>query len=270
MSINPDPYLPGRTPPDERTQIEQAARLRQTRAGLAGFLKRLRKDHKFIETVEIWTSFVTPLLGFLHDRRDVIPEVRYQALLTATKLSEPTRAGILQACRVLQFELEETLQLLPVDRRTRLITILPRSKLVGFSMLGLLLAVAALIVYTLYLLRPVQVSIYNNNCIPSIPLASAVPEELQPLVKALGVVLPERINKNDAGIVEVPAVPVTVSLESAPNGSTLTLSIMGVSTPLYIPQSNIEVSINGEPLTTEPTTLYLWEQDWHDIIITCR
>jgi hypothetical protein len=234
-----------------RDQGREDKKKKKARAALLAFLKRLRKACKVMDTAETWSDCIKELNGLLQEYQLQIPGVNLQRLRSAMELGEPNRAGIKKACKVLQFEVE------------RAIDVLPAAGGLAAALVGGLIVVAVVVAAAvIYVERTaMDVVIINNGCSP-IRLAGGFPIDLP------GLHLPrEAIPSGGRAVVQVPRM--TVHLD-ATGGDRVGLTVLGITRPFDIGRRATQILWDGRPLLGQRTTLNLGSQPQHELVVTCK
>jgi len=229
---------------------EENERKKKARAALLAFLRRLRKACKVMEAVDTWQNCMQELEALLQRYQADIPPAHLQRLSNALQLTDPTRAGIGKACKVLQFELEQTIDILPAASHLA-------ASLVG-GLVVVALAIGALVTYLES--TAVEVVIINNGCGPI--ETAGMPIDLP------GLHLPgQPIPSGGRGIARVPRM--TVDIDATQQGR-VTVTILGFSVPVQIGQRATDVRLDGVPILGHRTSLRLGTRRQHELVVSCR
>jgi len=230
---------------------EDKKKRKKARAALLAFLKRLRQACKVMDSAETWSDCVKELDALLQDYQRQIPGVNLQRLRSAMQLGEPNRAGIQKACKVLQFEVERAIDVLPAAGGLA-------SALVG----GLIVVAVVIAAAAIYVERTaVEVVIINNGCSP-IRLAGGFPIDLPGLHLP-----PEVIPSGGRAVAQVPRM--TVHLD-ATSGDRVGLTVLGITRPFDLGRRAIQIHWDGQPLLGQRTALNLGNRPRHELVVTCR
>jgi len=229
---------------------EENERKKKARAALLAFLRHLRKACKVMEAVDTWQDYMQELEALLQHYQGAIPASHLQRLRNAMQLTSPTRAGIGKACKSLQWELEQTIDILPAASHLA-------AALVG----GLVVVAIAIGALVIYLERTaVEVVVINNGCSPI--MAAGVPFDLP------GLHLPgQPIPSGGRGIARVPRM--TVDIDATQQGR-VTVTILGFSVPVQIGQRATDVRLDGLPILGQRTSLRLGTRRQHELVVSCR
>ena len=230
---------------------EQKKKRKQLRVVLVELRQQLKRACGTFADADEWYAFVQELRANLKPFEDVLTAAQQQDLTGASQLSDATRKGIQQACKVLELELDHVIKGLP--KEGGLLGLLGGAILV----LAVLVAIAVIIVEA----SSVSVVIKNNGC-ATIP----VPGELPFYVP--GVSLPKLpIPQNGQGTLKAP--PLTIGVDATRKGS-VTLSAAGVSFPLAFVGSVDSITLDGKPILGQNTTVNLGERAQHELVVTCK
>ncbi len=229
---------------------QEKERKKKARAALLAFLQRLRQACKIMEAVDTWQGYMQELEALLQQHQGAIPASHLQRLRSAMQLTFPTRAGIGKACKALQWELEQTIDILPAA-----------SPLAAGLVGGLVVVAIAIGALVIYLERTtVEIVVINNGCSPI--MAAGVPVDLP------GLHLPgQPIPSGGRGIARVPCM--TVDIDATQQGR-VALVILGLSVPVQIGQRVTDVRLDGVPILGQRTSLRLGTRWQHELVVSCR
>ncbi len=234
----------------ESENRQERERKKKARAALLAFLQRLRKACKVMECIDTWQECMQELEILLQHYQADIPAAYLQRLRKAMQPTDSTRLGLAKACEVLQWELEQTIGILPAATHLA-------AGLVG-ALVVVAVAIGALVIYLEQ--TAVDVVIVNNGCRPI--AATGVPIDLP------GLHLPgEPIPSGGRSTARVPRV--TVSIDATQQGR-VALVVLGLSMPVQVGQRVSDVRFDGMPILGQRTRLRLGTRQQHELVVSCR
>lgn len=243
--------------PDKRKQ-------RDARNDLSKFLKKLKQVCSTFQTANDWVDFVGELNNILQLYQVEISADRKNGLTQAMDLADPSREGTAQACRVLELELEKTIESLPVSGSS--------CGCLGGGLaalvIGLAVVVGLIIAIGFFFLRPVDVNVVNVGCGPMF-VRQGVPVQLLPVVNFLGVELPEVIDTNGEGRFQVPGLPLQVGVNGS-GGNNVEVTVLGISVPFEVSEDASFIEVNGEQVLGNSFTVGVRDFSPHNVIIACE
>ena len=243
--------------PDKRKQGE-------ARDDLENFLQKLKQACATMETANDWADSIKELNNLLEIYKFEIPADRENGLLQAMNLVNPTREGIIQACNVLELEIEKTIESLPGRGRG---CGCMRGGLAAIA-IGLAVVVGLVIAAGYFILQPVEVNVVNAGCGPMF-VRQGIPVQLQPVVNFLGVDLPDIIDTDGEGRFQVPGLPLRVGVNGS-GRSTVVVSTLGVNVPFEISENTAFIEVNGKQIFGNSFSVGVREHDPHNVIIGCE
>jgi hypothetical protein len=224
---------------------------RKARRDLVALLKRLRNRCDSFDSAKDWMDFLEKQVFPLIDQHQrALGPTATMRLRKAAELTQSTRAGITQACRLLRLEIQSVIPTLPV----------------GIPLLvqlaaGLLIAAAAVVGTAIIVLNvtAVQVDVLNVGCEPF-----SVPAEMSSLP---GFSFPAAIHPDGS------AYPVKVSSVVELDTSRLdqfTLRVLGIPRSWSYGSVTSMLLDDGQELIGQLNPLRLEPGSHHTLVLTCN
>ena len=241
----------------QQAQVRTSKRQRRkARRELAAFLRRLRRICGRFDAVNEYYEAVDQLYDLLQANAGAIPSAYEQRLQKAARVGDGTRAGVKFACRVLQAEIERTIQAIPIT-----------PAFVGPLLLSLIiigvLAIGAAVTYLH--ITAVDVVVVNNGCGPLQFYPGAAPV-VDDIIDFLGIKLPAEIPPDSQETVRLPRVTVNID---ATQPDLLLLTVLGRSLPVNIPDE-AEIIWDGVPQLGQRTAAKIGELPRHELVLSCH
>ncbi|MBI4770003.1 MAG: hypothetical protein HY784_06205 [Chloroflexi bacterium] len=230
---------------------------RKARKALLAFLRRLRKACKTFQKVEEWYEFVQQLEPLLKAHELALPAETQARLRQATRLTSAGREGISAACKVLQWEVEKAIALLPAGGALgALLGTLSLLLVGGLIVLAAIAGAAAVFLNA----TAVEIVIENHGCNPiTFPANLPIP----------GLNLPgEPLLAGEAASARAPGIALDLSI--GPDGSVDLALPAGLQVPITGRSSFASVNFDGEELVGRDTHVDLRSRQHHLLVLSCN
>jgi len=229
---------------------EDKKKKKKAREALLLFLKRLRKACKIFNTADEWYSFLKELETLLQEYEKQIPPVHLQRIKDAMRLIDSTSKGIKKACKILEFEIEDTLKAMHTGG--------------GFGKVlfgGLILVAAIVGAGVAYLnFTSVEVGIFNDGC-DTLYMPAALPVDIP------GIELPKGpIPPGGHGTAKVPRMTVNVD---ATQPGTIVVSVLGVPVSVHVGGDVTGVLLDGMNILGQNVPVKIGGRAQHELVIRC-
>jgi hypothetical protein len=229
---------------------QEKERKRKARAALLAFLQRLRKACKVLQGIDTWQECMQELETLLQHYQADIPAAHLQRLRNAMQPTDTTRAGLGKACKVLQWELEQTIDILPTASHSA-------AGLLG-GLVVVAVAIGALVIFLEQ--TAVEVVVVNDGCSPI--AATGMPINLP------GLHVPSQpIPSGGRAVARVPRI--SVEIDATQQGR-VELVFLGFSVPVQIGQRVSDVRFDGSSVLGQRTSLRLGTRGQHELVVACR
>lgn len=241
---------------DKNEKPDRRKQRRQARGKLLAFLKRLRSGCSAMNDLDRWYKATHELESLLQEHgADFVSQDVLKPVREAMHVTDSTRAGLQQACRVLGVEVEKAVKKgLPVGGGLA-------ATLAGVVIVGAV-AVAAFVGYVEY--TAVEVVVVNNGC-AECPLCGELLPSWVP-----GVSPPDRpIRSGEKGTAKLPRTAFEINWTARDSG-VLTIP-PGPPLPIpAVPARVVSVTYNGRELLGQVTAVNLGAPPPHEIVFQCR
>lgn len=230
---------------------EDKKKKKKAREALLLFLKRLRKACKIFKTADEWYSFLKELETLLQDYEKQIPPVHLQRIKNAMRLIDSTRAGIKKACKILEFEIEDTLKAMHTGGG------------LGKALVGGLIVIAAIVGAAVAYLNftSVEVGIWNNGC-DTLYMPAALP------VSIPGIELPDGpIPPGGHGTARVPRMTVHVD---ATQPGTIVVTVLGLPVSIHVGGDVTGIELDGMQILGQSIPVKIGGRAQHELVISCH
>jgi hypothetical protein len=152
---------------NEVEEIDQEKSKSSTRRDLLALLGRLRKLCGHFKSVDEWIKFTQKhVYPLLEKNRHNLSEAAYLKLRESARLVDATQAGVNQACKLLQTDIQIVIDSLPIIKPTLKLVQAVAGFITGVAVVG----GAAVLAYNIF---SATIIIHNNGC-GEIPITSEV------------------------------------------------------------------------------------------------
>jgi hypothetical protein len=230
---------------------------------LLAFHKRLQVMCKNFSTANEWYEFIREVFNpVLEDHKQVLTDAQLRRLREASRLLESTRQGIIQACKALDLEIENTLQALqpPTPPQKAPIKV-PKIPLAVSASLAIGIALVAALVSFMASYSATEVTVMNNGCGPFSfsPVLNMIP----------GISVPDvSISSGEQAIVRLPSVSIGIDSTQA---DTIQISILGINRNIPNTGKLSSITFDDLPdLLNQHIQVTIQPRSQHHLAITCN
>ena len=254
---------------ERQRRRERRRRARRARKALLAFLKRLRNACGSFQSVDDWLDYTQELAQLLVEHRDGLTQEQRERLERAMKQADLTLPGVNLACKALQGEIERVIAALPVG-----LLGLPAPVLIvlGLGAAAVIFGGAAWLGKTLFQSRAVSLTVVNEGC-PPIALGEALTPDQRQALERIGVALPDSLPTDEQTALNLPSLPVMLTVDARnPGILLLTSGLPGAGElrlEIYLDPGVQTIELDGASIFGQQATVSLAQPEHHTLYIRC-